>query len=198
SIIRYTGSKWINQNFEKTIPREINMIAEASVKDIDDWQILSNDTLTEQPSIIDTTVYVNNVKIGDIEPSVGYKWGTNVLVDASSSITNGTNTTFDVIGGGGTNSGPFYLGEVLGITSPSYGLVNVVEINGSTVTIGSDVGGTITGVSTATVTVYDNVLDAISTTGDYTTVHTYWNSNNVGYAIESDDDLTLNWSVIEN
>lgn len=199
SIIRFSGGAWINQYFEKTVPREMKLVPEASDASINDWQILSNTTISEMPSIIDTTVYVNNVKINDIEPGVGYKWGTTILTDVSSLITNGTNTTFDVIGGGGTNAGPFYIGQVLNVTAPGYGFVNVIAIENATVTVSNDVGAPITNVSSVAVTVFDDVLLAISDAGGVlSNVYVFWNSGNTGYGIELDDELTLEFFVIEN
>lgn len=177
----------------------MKLVPEASDASINDWQILSNTTISEMPSIIDTTVYVNNVKINDIEPGVGYKWGTTILTDVSSLITNGTNTTFDVIGGGGTNAGPFYIGQVLNVTAPGYGFVNVIAIENATVTVSNDVGAPITNVSSVAVTVFDDVLLAISDAGGVlSNVYVFWNSGNTGYGIELDDELTLEFFVIEN
>lgn len=198
SVIRYTGSAWITQYFEKTIPREMKMVPEAALDAIDDWQVLSNTKLAEYPSIDDTELFVNNVRTVEIGNTPAYAFGTTIPTDVTSQITNGTNTTFEIVGGSGT-SGAFYIGQVLLITIPAYGLVNVIDVTGNIVTVSSDVGSAISGVSTVEINIAANILEAINNAaGILTNITIFWHSGNSGYYIESDDDLVFNYSVIEN
>lgn len=204
SIVRYTGSVWITQYFEKTIPREMRLIPEESLADINDWQVLSNTKIIDYPSIEDTELHVNNVRTVEIGATPAYAFGTTFPTDVSAQIANGTNTTFESVGVSGTNgtsgtAAGFYIGQVLQVTVPAYGLVNVVDITGNIVTVSSDVGNPITGVSTVSINIAANILEAISNaSGVLDNITIFWNSVNAGYYIENDDDLIFNYNVIEN
>ena len=199
SIIRFTGTEWITQSFEKTVPTEIELIPENNLPEINDWQILTNTKIPEIPSVKDTELYVNNINTIDIDPKRAYAFGTVTTTDVSSQITPDTQVSFK------SAPGIFYLGQMLKITTPAYGFVNIIKINYDsvnnvdTVIVSSNTGATITGVSTLdTVNIADNILDAISNANNILNdVIMFWHSVNAGYQIENDDSLIFKFNITD-
>jgi len=194
SIIRFDSSTWINQYFEKTIPNEIELIPEASAPEINDWQILTNTKLPLIPSVIDTELYINNIKTIEIEPRRAYAFGTVTTVDASGDITNGAPQSFEIV-----NAGTFYVGQILKITTPNYGYVNIISIDNNIAIVSSNVGSNITGISTLdTINIADNILDAVANANNnLDNVLMFWHSVNAGYHIENDDIIMFKFNVSE-
>ncbi len=194
SLQRFNGVEWIIQSFEKTIPTEIKLVPEVSIAEINDWQVLTNTKLPVIPTVITTELFVNNIKTVDIEPNRAYAFGTVTTTDISGSIFNGTNVSFDV-----PDSSLFSLGQVLKITTPAYGFVNIVAINGNTIVVSSNVAITITGVSTIdNINIADDVLQAVKdANNNLDNVIMFWHSVNAGYHIENDDVLMFNFNVSE-
>lgn len=201
-IARFTGSNWVQQTFEKTIPQDQVLTLEPTAGGIATWQIASNSTLSFVPSVNEFEMNVNNLRVDDISGSPGVAYGTITDGSAPAGLTNLGTGNVDGLADFEVTSGELQVGDVVKINGTFYtNVLTVVTGATDTITVQSVnlISTSITSVINATITDHTDFESAYAAaTNTLSDVYFIWNSSNAEYALEIDDSSSVIYYIVEN